>query len=55
MEGQKDWVTLKQELDYLKNYIELQGIRYHKKSDIQFNSEIENPQAKIMPFTINYS
>ena len=48
-EGQKDWVTLKQELDYLKNYIELQGIRYHKKSDIQFNSEIENPQAKIMP------
>ena len=48
-EGQKDWVTLKQELDYLKNYIELQGIRYHKKSDVQFNSEIENPQAKIMP------
>jgi LytS/YehU family sensor histidine kinase len=48
-EGQKDWVSLKQELDYLKNYIELQGIRYHKKSDVQFNSEIENPQAKIMP------
>lgn len=48
-EGQKDWVTLKQELDYLKNYIELQGIRYHKKSDVQLNSEIEHPQAKIMP------
>ena len=42
-------VSLKQELDYLKNYIELQGIRYHKKSEVQFNSEIENPQAKIMP------
>ena len=48
-EGQKDWVSLKQELEYLKNYIELQGIRYHKKSDIQFTSQIDNPQARIMP------
>lgn len=48
-EGQKDRVSLKQELDYLKNFIELQEIRYHKKSDIQFNSKLENPQAKIMP------
>ena len=48
-EGQKDWVTLKEELDYLKNYIELQEIRYHKKSDVQFNSQIENPEARIMP------
>lgn len=48
-EGEKEWVTLKNELDYLKNYIELQEIRYHKKSDIQFNHNIENPNAKIMP------
>ncbi len=48
-EGRKDWVTLKQELDYLKNYIELQEIRYHKKSDIQFYHNINNFQAKIMP------
>lgn len=48
-EGEKDWVTLKNELDYLKNYIELQEIRYHKKSDVQFNHKIENPNAKIMP------
>jgi len=48
-EGQKDWVTLKNELDYLKNYIELQEIRYHKKSDIQFNHNIDNPHARIMP------
>ena len=48
-EGQKEWVTLTQELDYLKNYIELQEIRYHKKSDVQFNAEIENPNAKVMP------
>ena len=48
-EGQKDWVTLEDELDYLKNYIELQEIRYHKKSDVQFNHEIDNPHARIMP------
>ena len=48
-EGQKDWVTLKDELDYLKNYIELQEIRYHKKSDVQFNPQIDNPQARVMP------
>ncbi len=48
-EGQKDWVTLKDELEYLKNYIELQEIRYHKKSDIKFNYQIDNPDSKIMP------
>ena len=48
-EGQKDWVTIEDELDYLKNYIELQEIRYHKKSDVQFNHKIDNPHARIMP------
>ncbi|WP_179007125.1 sensor histidine kinase [Winogradskyella forsetii] len=48
-EGEKDWVTLQQEHDYLQNYIQLQEIRYHKKSDIQFHTEIDNPQARIMP------
>lgn len=48
-EGQKDWVTLADELNYLKNYIELQEIRYHKKSDVQFVHKIDNPHAKIMP------
>ncbi|WP_034058385.1 sensor histidine kinase [Lacinutrix jangbogonensis] len=48
-EGQKDWVTLGAELEYLTNYIELQDIRYHKKSDVQFNHKIDNPHARIMP------
>jgi len=48
-EGQKDWVTLGEELDYLKNYIELQEIRYHKKSDVQLNHQIDNIECKIMP------
>ena len=47
--GQKDWVTINEELDYLQNYIELQEIRYHKKSDVQFNHQIVNSQAKVMP------
>ncbi|WP_394971915.1 sensor histidine kinase [uncultured Croceitalea sp.] len=48
-EGEKDWVTLEDEIEYLNNYIELQDIRYHKKSDIQFTHTVENSQAKIMP------
>ncbi len=48
-EGQKDWVSLKDELDYIQNYIELQEIRYHKKSDVRFAHNIENPDAGIMP------
>lgn len=48
-EGQKEWVTLKDELKYLNNYIELQEIRYHKKSDVQFNYKIDNLDCEIMP------
>lgn len=48
-EGEKDWVTLEDEIKYLNNYIELQDIRYHKKSDVQFSHKVENPQARIMP------
>ena len=48
-EGQKDWVTLGEELNYLKNYIKLQEIRYHKKSDVQLNHQIDNIECEIMP------
>ncbi|CAM1343357.1 sensor histidine kinase [Tenacibaculum amylolyticum] len=48
-EGEKDWVSLEDEIKYINNYIELQDIRYHKKSDVQFNHKVENPQARIMP------
>jgi LytS/YehU family sensor histidine kinase len=34
--GKEDFVPLKDEVDYLKNYIELHKIRYQKKVDIQF-------------------
>jgi LytS/YehU family sensor histidine kinase len=48
-EGQKDRVTLGEEVDYLNNYIELQELRYHRKSDVQFNHHMENANTKIMP------
>lgn len=35
-EGKNDFVPLKNEIDYLENYIELHKIRYHKSVDILF-------------------
>lgn len=47
-EGEKDLVTLKEEVDYLKNYIELHKMRYHKKIDVSFNCQIVE-DYKVMP------
>jgi two-component system sensor histidine kinase AlgZ len=47
-EGEKDLVSLKEEVDYLKNYIELHKMRYHKKIDVNFNCQIEE-DYKVMP------
>jgi two-component system sensor histidine kinase AlgZ len=47
-EGEKDLVTLKKEVDYLKNYIELHKMRYYKKIDVSFNCQIEE-DYKVMP------
>lgn len=40
-EGRKDVVTLKAEITYLENYIELHKIRYHKSVTILFEHDIE--------------
>ncbi len=48
-EGQKDEVTLREEVEYLKNYIELHKMRYHKEINIEFNLDIQNEDLKIMP------
>jgi len=47
-EGEKESVTLKAEVDYLKNYIELHKMRYHKQIDVKFEAEIED-DYKVMP------
>jgi len=48
-EGEKDRVTLEEEAEYLKNYIELHKMRYHKKIDVVFNLQIHEEAYKIMP------
>ena len=48
-EGQKDWVTLEQEVEYLQNYIELHKMRYHKEIDISFILDIQEEGYRIMP------
>ncbi|MEZ4886980.1 MAG: histidine kinase [Chitinophagales bacterium] len=47
-EGQKDFVPISEEVEYLKNYIELNKMRYHKKIDIQFEEQIEE-DYQVMP------
>ncbi|MEN5231579.1 sensor histidine kinase [Sphingobacterium faecium] len=46
--GKKDAVPLKDEVEYLKNYIELHKIRYQKKVDIIFNQS-QNTDYHIAP------
>nr|WP_321236874.1 histidine kinase [uncultured Psychroserpens sp.] len=48
-EGEKNLVTLEEEVAYLKNYIELHKMRYHKNIDIQFNINIDNEKVKVIP------
>jgi LytS/YehU family sensor histidine kinase len=48
-EGDKDTVLLSEEITYLKNYIELHKMRYHKAIDVQFNVETNDNDYKIMP------
>jgi len=47
-EGEKDKVTLKEEVEYLKNYIALHKMRYHKSIDVKFNIDIEE-DYKVLP------
>ncbi len=48
-EGEKSFVPIKQEVTYLKNFIELHEMRYHKKVDISFLTEILSEETRLMP------
>lgn len=48
-EGKKDKVPLADELEYLKNFIELHKMRYHKKVDIQFTHQILDEDHQVTP------
>ena len=47
-EGEKDMVRLKEEVNYLKNYIELHQMRYHKSIDVKFTIDIHE-NHKVLP------
>ena len=47
-EGEKEFVTLTDEVDYLRNYVELHKMRYHKEVDVVLNCQVED-NCKVMP------
>lgn len=48
-EGQKDKVTLQQEIEFIHNFIDLHKMRYHKEIAIEFEITVENEQLEVMP------
>ena len=48
-EGQADFVKLEEEVAYLKNYISLHKMRYHKTIDVRFNADFEGEKHQVMP------
>jgi len=47
-EGEKETVTIQEEIDFLNNYIELHKMRYHKQINVDFKCEIDENQ-KVVP------
>ncbi|MFA0963943.1 sensor histidine kinase [Roseivirga sp. BDSF3-8] len=48
-EGQKEWVTLEEELAYLQGYITLQQSRYHRQVLVDLEADVGHPQLKVKP------
>jgi len=48
-EGEKETVSLSEEMVYLEHYIELHKMRYHKAIDVQFDYQIKDEDYQIMP------
>lgn len=48
-EGQKERVSLQQEIDFIRNYIELHEMRYHKDIHITFDVDVADENLKIIP------
>lgn len=47
-ESDKEWVTLKDEIDYLENYVELHKMRYRKHVIVDFSINIDD-NKKVAP------
>ncbi|MEM9836504.1 MAG: sensor histidine kinase [Bacteroidota bacterium] len=48
-QGKKEVVTLKQEIKYLRDYLQLQQIRLHKTTDFRFEVDVEEEDALLPP------
>lgn len=48
-DGQNEFVTIQEEIDYLQNYIALHQMRYRKDIDIKFEIDIQHEHVKITP------
>ncbi len=48
-EGQEAQVTLGKEIEFLRNYMELHRMRYHKNISIDFDVQVENQHLKLAP------
>ena len=47
-EGQKEYLSLKQEIDFINNYIALHKMRYHKDIHVDFIIKVHDQELKIM-------
>lgn len=51
-EGDKSKVSIEEEVNYLKQFIELHQMRYHKPIDITFETDISNTSLEIHPLLL---
>lgn len=51
-ETNSEWVSLEKEINYLKNYISLERIRYGKRVDVNFNISGEVYNRKVAPMLL---
>lgn len=51
-EAAAEWVPLQKELEYLRKYIALHELRYHKSVDIDLQVDLGKEEAKIAPLLL---
>lgn len=50
-QGEKEYVTLKEEIKFIQNFVALHKKRYYKDVKIEFVIDVEDEDVKIMPLT----
>lgn len=50
--GKEDFITIKQEVEFLKNFIEVEKVRWKNSLDVNCFWEIENDHAKLSPLLL---